>query len=233
MRSQNVNAPDSSGHGDVHPVKVWDLPIRLFHWLLVALVITSFVTGNMGGNAMQNHVRSGYAILVLLLFRILWGVAGSHTTRFRSFLHSPAAAWRYARQLLKKDYPRHLGHNPLGGWSIVAMLLALMLQAATGLFADDGILTRGPLALRVSGETSSLLTLVHMLNRYLIVALVALHVLAVLFYLVVKRDNLITPMITGVKQWRGRPDPPVHLAPTWLAALIAALAALAVYLLVR
>lgn len=221
------------GNGDLHPVKVWDLPVRLFHWLLVALVITSFITANMGGNAMQNHVRAGYAILMLILFRILWGLVGSHTARFSAFIYSPAAAWRYARQLLQKEYPRHLGHNPLGGWSILAMLLVLLVQAVTGLFADDGILTRGPLALKVSGDTSSVLTIVHLLNKNLIVGLAILHVLAVLFYLVIKRDNLITPMITGVKQWQGPVDPPLHLAPTWLAAVIATLTALAVYLLVR
>lgn len=231
MREEKL--PEGTGDGAVRPVKVWDLPVRLFHWFLVALVVTSFVTGNMGGNAMQNHVRSGLAIFTLLLFRIIWGWVGSRTARFSDFLYSPAAAWRYAKQLLRKESERHLGHNPLGGWSILAMLLALMLQAGTGLFADDGILTQGPLYLWVSSDTSSMLTLVHLLNKYLIVGLVALHLLAVLFYLVVKGDNLIMPMITGIKQWRGPLAQPVVIAPTWRAGIVAALVILGVYLLVR
>lgn len=217
----------------VQPVKVWDLPVRLFHWLLVALVVTSFVTGNMGGNAMQNHIRSGYAILTLLLFRIMWGLVGSRTARFSDFIHGPGSAWRYAKGLFSKNGERHLGHNPLGGWSILAMLLALLLQAGTGMFADDAILTRGPLAFWVASDTSSALTIVHLLNKYLIVGLVALHLLAVLFYLVAKRDNLITPMITGIKQWHGPLPRTVPMAPVWLAGILAALAALAVYLLVQ
>ncbi len=104
-------------------VLVWDLPIRLFHWLLLICVILSFITGNIGGNVMQYHLLSGYAILVLLIFRLAWGFVGSHTARFSSFVKSPATVLSHAVVLLqKKTEAPYLGHNPLGGWSMVAML---------------------------------------------------------------------------------------------------------------
>lgn len=212
-------------------IPVWDLPSRLFHGLLVILVAVSFTTGTIGGNAMQYHEWSGFAILFLLVFRITWGFIGSRTSRFSDFVKGPAAVWRYAKALVRGNSECYLGHNPLGGWSVLAMLLALLLQAATGLFANDDIITTGPLYLWVSKPTSDWLTGVHRLNRYLVLVLAATHVSAVLFYLVVKRENLIMPMITGIKHWvRGDTPPPA--APTWLAAVIAAIVAFLLYFLV-
>jgi cytochrome b len=214
-------------------VQVWDLPTRLFHWTLVVLVTTSFITVNIGGNAMQYHVWSGETILTLLLFRLIWGFIGSPTARFIHFVRGPGAAWRYARRLLGSDPERHLGHNPLGGWSIVGMLLALVLQALTGLFATDDIATQGPLYHRVSEAAASRLTAIHHFNASVIIALVALHILAVLFYLLVKKDNLVTPMITGRRPWEDPLASQMKAPPFWVALLIAALSAAAVYLLVR
>lgn len=213
-------------------VLVWDLPTRLFHWLLVILVIVSFVTGNIGGNAMQYHEWSGFTILFLLLFRLGWGFFGSRESRFATFVVGPAAVVRYAATLLRRDSRRYLGHNPLGGWSIIAMLLALGVQAGTGLFANDDIVTEGPLYDWVSKAVSDWLTRVHKLNQMVIIGLVSIHVLAVLFYFFYKRENLIKPMLTGVKQWEG-PIPESPTGRTWLAAPIAALAIIAVYFLVR
>ena len=213
-------------------VLVWDLPTRLFHWLLVVLVIISFITGKIGGNAMQYHEWSGFTIAALLLFRLIWGFFGGRESRFGTFVRGPAAVVRYARTLLRSDSTPFLGHNPLGGWSIIAMLLALLVQAATGLFANDDIITEGPLFDWVSKATSDWLTRVHKLNQEVITALVCIHVLAVLFYLFYKRENLVKPMITGVKEWHGTGPRPAA-GRSWIAALIAGLAALAVYLLVR
>ncbi len=214
-------------------VMIWDGPTRLFHWALVILVTVSFVTGNLGGNAMRYHVWSGYTILALLIFRLIWGFIGSRYARFSSFLRGPAAVWRYARSLLRPGHPGHLGHNPLGGWSIVAMLLALLLQTGTGLFANDEIFTQGPLYPLVSDATSSLLTGIHLLNQWVILLLVGTHILAVFFYLFIKHDNLITPMITGVKPWQAAVAAPVEKSRTLIAIILAALSAAAVYLLVR
>ncbi len=212
-------------------VMVWDLPTRLFHWLLVTLVVTSFISGRLGGNAMVWHARSGYAILALLFFRLCWGFFGSRTSRFADFLRSPVTVLRYAAVLLRPGSPRFLGHNPMGGWSVLAMLLALLVQAGTGLFADDQIMTAGPLAGQVSAAVGEGLTRLHRLNRWTIVGLVGLHLGALLFYLLVKGENLVLPMITGRKPWPGGGGT-VTVSP-WRAALIAALATLAVWLVVR
>ena len=212
-------------------IPVWDLPTRLFHWLLVVMVAVSFITGNIGGNAMQYHEWSGFAILILLTFRITWGFVGSRTSRFRDFVKGPAAVWRYATALARGKSERYLGHNPLGGWSVLAMLLALFVQAATGLFANDDIITEGPLFLWVSKPVSDWLSGIHRLNRVLIMALVATHLAAVLFYLVIKRENLIKPMLTGIKyRSSGETAPPA--ASIGLAAVVAAAAGVLLYLLI-
>ena len=213
-------------------IRVWDLPTRLFHWVLVILVGTSFLTAAVGGNAMQYHERCGYAVLALLLFRLVWGFVGGHPSRFFSFMRGPAAVTKYATALLRGESKPYLGHNPLGGWSVIAMLLALFVQAGTGLFANDEIATQGPLFGWVSNQTSSLLTGIHTFNQGVIIVLVSVHVCAILFYLFFKHENLIRPMITGVKQWAGNAAEAVA-DRTWLAVVIATLAAIAVYLLVR
>ena len=213
-------------------VLVWDLPTRVFHWLLVTLVIVSFVTGNIGGNAMQYHEWSGCAILALLVFRGVWGFIGSEPSRFKSFLKGPAVVLRYAASTFRRDPECLLTHNPLGGWSVVALLTVLLVQAGTGLFANDDIATEGPLYLWVSKKTSNWITGVHDLNAGVIVALVALHVAAVLFHLIYKGENLVTPMITGAKHCSGIAGNTLP-QPLWRAALVAAVAALAVYVLVR
>jgi cytochrome b len=129
----------------IRRVFVWDSPTRLFHWLLVISVIISFVTGNIGGNAMQYHEWGGFAILALLLFRLVWGLVGSRKSRFVTFVYGPSAVISYARALHRRNSAHYLGHNPLGGWSIIALLFTLLVQAVTGLFANDDILTEGPL----------------------------------------------------------------------------------------
>lgn len=209
---------------------MWDLPTRMFHWLMVTLVIVSFLTGNIGGNAMEIHEWSGCAILALLVFRVLWGFIGSGPSRFAAFLKGPRTVLRYGANLFRREEPLHLTHNPLGAWSVVAMLAAMFIQAGTGLFANDDIATEGPLYKWVSKAVSDRLTSIHKLNQEILVVLAAVHVAAVLFHLLYKRDNLLAPMITGFK---GTKSPAVQpeMRPIWLGALAAALSALAVFLL--
>jgi len=229
---ENSNPTRENKQSSPRRVRVWDLPTRLFHWLLVILVIISFVTAKIGGNAMQYHEWSGFTILTLLLFRLVWGFVGSRESRFVTFVHGPAAVFRYAVEILRPDSRHYLGHNPLGGWSIIAMLSALMVQVGTGLFANDDIVTEGPLYNWVSKTTSDWLTRVHKLNQEMIIGLVAIHILAVLFYFFFKRENLLKPMVTGLKQW----NDPVSDSITglaWKAVLVTGLAALAVYLIVQ
>jgi cytochrome b len=202
-------------------VQVWDLPVRLFHWVLVLLVVISFTTGKLGGNWLNWHFKSGYCILALVLFRIAWGLFGSQTARFTDFIHGPKRVLSYARSLFSGSSMFNAGHNPMGGLMVVLMLLLLLLQATTGLFVDDDAGTRAPLADKASDAIVSLFTTIHRININVILACVALHVCAALFYLLVKKENLITPMFTGDKL-----VPDEHPAPV-LSGNIPALIAVA------
>jgi cytochrome b len=179
-------------------LRVWDLPTRLFHWLLVLLVIGLVVTSQVGGNWMVWHMRMGYAVLALVLFRIVWGVVGGHWSRFVNFLYGPSQVLAYLRD--RAPLAHRIGHNPLGALSVFALLGLLLLQASTGLFADDEIAFAGPLTKFVSGAWVSNFTWWHkVVGKWGLLALVSLHVLAVLFYLLVKKENLVRPMVSGDK----------------------------------
>lgn len=176
--------------------RVWDLPTRLFHWAL-AFAVTGMIGTGLGG-VMEWHFRIGYLVLSLLLFRLLWGFAGGRWSRFAAFVYSPRAVVTYLRG---RAHPDHLiGHTPLGALSVFAVLALLALQVATGLMADDEISASGPLTRFVSGEVVSLATRWHSApGKWTVIALVSLHVLAVLFYVLVKRHRLVRPMVTGDK----------------------------------
>jgi cytochrome b len=213
-------------------VRVWDAPLRLFHWLLVALVCVSVATGKVGGNAMKWHLYSGYGVLGLLLFRLLWGVFGSTYARFGHFLRGPGAVLGYASGLLRRRPSHTLGHNPLAGLMVAVMLAALLFQAGSGLFANDDIATEGPLYARVGKDLSDRITGWHKLNANLVLALAGLHVAAVLFYLGFKRENLVRPMISGWKRVPHAPREPARFPGPWRAATLAAVAGAATYLIV-
>ena len=184
----------------LRPVRVWDLPTRSFHWVLAACVIASVVSARIGGNAMVWHFRFGYVVFTLLLFRLVWGLVGGRWSRFASFIYAPATTLRYLRGHSRPGEHHDVGHNPLGALSVFGLLALLVLQVATGLFADDEIASTGPLSKFVSGATSSLLTKWHKnYGQWLIVTLVLLHVGAILFYLLKKKRNLVRPMLSGDK----------------------------------
>lgn len=178
-------------------VAVWDVPVRIFHWTIVGLITTSWVAADQG--FMRVHLWSGSALLALMLFRLAWGVFGSSTARFSGFVRSPRAAYGYLRALAGAEKPPYAGHNPAGGWMVVVLLAILSAQVATGLFANDGLKFMGPLALHVTADTSDRLTALHGWLFNILLLLIYLHVVAVFFYLFVKRENLITPMLTGKK----------------------------------
>ena len=180
-------------------VRVWDLPVRLFHWLLVISIATSWATAELGW--MRVHFLSGYTILTLLLFRLGWGIVGSYPARFATFVRGPRAALEHLRELrLPPDrVPPVLGHNPLGGWMVVALLLVLLVQAGSGLFTSDDIMVDGPLVDLASSAAVKAMSTTHRLLFKLIFVLVATHVAVVAAYLVIRRENLIRPMITGHK----------------------------------
>ena len=180
-------------------IRVWDWPVRVTHWAIAALVAISVATGLIGGNAMEWHLRSGFAILALTLFRILWGFAGGRHARFASFVRGPRAVAGYVRSIFAPPREMHAGHNPLGGWFIVLLLASLLVQAATGLFANDDIATEGPLAKRISDELSDRFTWLHVRGAWVVLGLATVHIGASLFHLVVWKENLIRSMFTGVK----------------------------------
>jgi cytochrome b len=178
-------------------IPLWDAPIRLFHWALVVLVVFSVVTAKVGGNWMEWHLRSGYCILTLLLFRLAWGFAGSPTARFSNFVRGPRAALEYSRALRSRMLPPVAGHNPLGGWMVLSMLAILLLQASSGLFADDEIATQGPLTGMVSSAVVERMSALHSWNQYLIFGTVALHLAAIAAYHWAFDVNLLGPMVHG------------------------------------
>lgn len=185
---------------DVHAVRVWDLPTRLFHWSLALCVVGSFTSVKIGGNAMAWHLAFGYAVFALLAFRLVWGFVGGRWSRFASFIYSPATLLRYLRRQDRSDEHLDVGHTPLGSASVFAMLLFLSAQVASGLFADDEIATTGPLNRFVSTSTGLLLTGYHKsIGQWVLMGLVLLHVAAILTYWVRLRRDLIGPMISGDK----------------------------------
>jgi cytochrome b len=173
-------------------VQVWDLPLRLFHWLLAAAVATAFISAEVGGNAMVWHGRAGLAVIGLLAFRIVWGFVGSTYARFVTFVRGPMAIRAY----LKGEWDE-LGHNPIGALSVLALLTLLAAEAATGLFANDDISYQGYLYPLVGADLSGRLTGIHKLFEPALITLVALHLGAIAFYMRVKKRNLVQPMITG------------------------------------
>ncbi|MCZ4317034.1 cytochrome b/b6 domain-containing protein [Comamonadaceae bacterium G21597-S1] len=179
-------------------IRVWDLPTRLFHWLLVACIIGSVVTSQIGGNAMIWHFRFGFSIATLLLFRLVWGVVGGRWSRFSSFLYAPGTVVRYFRG---EGRPEHgVGHNPLGAASVFAMLVFLIAQVSSGVISDDEIAAVGPFALYVSNATVTLATSYHKTyGKFALIALIVLHLLAIAYYYFAKRNNLVKPMIDGDK----------------------------------
>jgi len=215
-------------------VKVWDVPVRLFHWLLVLLFFFMFVTGKAGSEWIAWHMRAGYAVLTLVLFRVLWGFAGSTHARFASFLAGPAACLGFAKKLLGRAPAPYAGHNPLGGWMVLVLLAGLLVQAGTGLFANDDLLNEGPLAALVSKATSDRITSVHVWNINLLL-LVGLHVAAVLYHAGFMKENLIGAMFTGVKRMPADAagSAAARFASPWLALALLCVAALAVYLIVQ
>ena len=185
---------------DQAPIRVWDLPTRLFHWTLALTVVGSVVSAKIGGNAMVWHFRLGFLVLTLIAFRLLWGVLGGRWSRFASFIYAPATVLRYLRGQARPDEHLDVGHNPLGSFSVFALLGLLAVQVATGLVADDEIANIGPLNRFVSSAIASRASSWHAdYGQWILISLVLLHIAAVLFYLFKKRHNLIRPMLVGDK----------------------------------
>ena len=215
----------------LEPVRVWDLPTRLFHWLLALTLVGSVVTGKLGGAWITWHFKLGLAAGALLLFRLVWGVVGGRWSRFAAFVYTPGALWRYLRGQALPGERLDVGHNPLGALSVFALLAVLAVQVGTGLVADDEIANVGPLNRFVAGATGLAATAWHKgWGQGLLIALVALHLAAIAFHVAVRKHDLVRPMIHGDKQLPPGTPPSRDGATTraWALAIAAACAAAAV-----
>ncbi len=189
-----AQAPGHAAEGAPATIRVWDWPLRLFHWLLLASVATAIATGLAGGDWMAWHGRAGLSIVALLGFRLVWGLVGSTTSRFSHFLPTPSRLRVYFSGAWQG-----VGHNPLGAFSVIALLGLLGLQVTTGLFSNDDIAFAGPLAQLVGEDTVGDLTAWHHRLINVLYGLIGLHLAAIIFYAVVKRERLVPPMVTGKK----------------------------------
>ncbi len=184
----------------IQAVRVWDLPTRVFHALLILAVAGLIATGELGDDALRIHFWLGYAVLTLVFFRLIWGVIGGHWSRFSNFMPSPVKLITYVHLLRAHQAPRTVGHNPLGALSVLAMLCALLLQVFTGFMSDDEIANAGPWVSRMPNQWVSLATQYHSeIGKVLLIALICFHVGAVLYYKFIRSEDLISPMLHGDK----------------------------------
>ncbi len=216
--------------GMLLPMPIWDIPVRLFHWMLPVLVIVSYVS--VKKDMMTLHFASGYTMAALLMFRIVWGFVGSETARFSHFLKSPFAALRHLTHFFKRDPDTQVGHNEAGGWMVIVLLLILVVQVATGLCANDDGTTEGPLMKHISKELSDRLSLYHEINFKLLLAVVAAHIVAVISYAVFRGHDLVRPMVTGRKRLPAATRAPAMVHPV-AALVILAIAAAVVFAIAR
>lgn len=211
-------------------VQVWDGWVRLVHWSIVLLLIVSFTTARL--HWMDWHMRSGYAVLTLVLFRLAWGFVGSDTARFTRFLRSPLEGLHHLLHFRRREPDTEVGHNAAGGWMVLVMLALLATQATTGLFTYDQIFTYGPLARQVSEEWRDRLSSVHVANFNFILAAVVLHILTVAAYRAVKGHRLVAAMVTGRKNLPASVPAP-RIASPWLAATLLLASASSVFWISR
>ena len=177
----------------------WDLPTRIAKWLLVALVGLAFASRYYGDAMLVWHQWNGLAILVVIVFRLLWGLVGGGTARFTTFLRGPSAMMSYASSLLRRQPQHFLGHNPLGGWMVAALLVVIAAEAVCGLFTTDDIIVYGPMTAVVSDGAVATASALHQKIYPILLALIVLHVFANVLYSLFGQDNLILAMITGRK----------------------------------
>lgn len=199
MDKARSEASSSQPSADLQPVKVWDISIRVFHWSLALLIGFLWWSGTEGVE-MENHVLAGYAVLALVSYRIIWGILGSYHARFTSFIRSPLSTLKAIPDVLSVRSDSHYtGHNPVGGWMVVALLMILLAQGISGLGTTDDIFIDGPLVEYLEEEMVALFSDWHTTLPDYLIAMVILHLAAVFYHDAVKRERLIRSMITGIK----------------------------------
>lgn len=217
----NVASPHPAAAMTPHTsaIRIWDLPTRIFHWALAACVVALVITAKVGGNAMEWHLRLGHCVLALLVFRIVWGLIGGRWSRFHAFAYTPARLVRYLRGAGHPD--DGVGHSPLGALSVFFLLGVLAAQVASGLLSDDEIAFSGPLTRFVSNATVGLVTSYHKdIGQFLVLGLVGLHILAIVFYVIVRKQTLVRPMVIGDKPLPASTKPSRDDAISRIVALV-------------
>jgi cytochrome b len=209
-----------------HVVRVWDVPIRLFHWLIVALVAAAYATWRL--NWMDWHGWIGDLVLALVLFRLLWGFFGSETARFSHFLTSPRIAREHLKYAFLREPDRQVGHNPAGGWMVVLLLTLLLAEALTGIYVANDIADVGPLTAIMPAAAANAIDASHAILWDVLLAAIAVHVLAIVGYAAVKGQDLVLPLITGTKALPEPVTQPRMASPTRAAVLFAGGAAAAI-----
>lgn len=198
--SEQVSRPIT---GEKNTLKIWDLPVRLFHWSLVLAFIAAYATHTLGPTYFQYHVWCGYVVIVLIMFRFVWGLVGTYHAKFINFVRNPIATAKYIVSIIKKTDAPHAGHNPLGAVMVILLLITLIAQAISGLFSNDEIFNLGPLYGYISNELSLSLTSLHRKLFYWILGAVILHIIAIGFHVFYKHENLVKAMFTGEKNAAG------------------------------
>ena len=216
-----MKSPDPDG---ISERRVWDLPVRVCHWALVLAVTGAWLTHELGISYFVYHVWCGYAVLVLIGFRLVWGLVGTRHARFWNFVRNPLATARYGLDLLRRRDRHYAGHNPLGAWMVIVLLLALLAQAVLGLFGNDEIFNLGPLNGYVSYDRGIELTSVHRQMFYWIAGAIGLHVAAVVYHRVARGEKLVRAMFTGRKPTAVVPEGEAIHSSRIVAALLIVIA---------
>jgi cytochrome b len=214
--------------------RVWDLPVRVCHWLIVGLFIAQWASAEWLDTKIELHAKIGYVFIAVVIFRIIWGFLGTYYARFKTFLYRPSRIVRYARNIFKPSAPVYLSHNPLGGVMVILLLFLLLLQGISGLFMTDDIFFDAPYHHSIPSSIQALISSVHHYTFFVLKILIALHILAVFLYVVVKKQALITAMVTGKKRTPiDESTHPTQLKYYWLRCLaIACIVAITVYMVV-
>ncbi len=216
-----------------HKKLIWDLPLRLFHWLLVLAILGSWYTSEQEGEMVDQHMQLGYFILGLITFRLVWGFAGTKHAQFKHFMPSPRSVYSYAKQFNDPSAPKYAGHNPLGSVMVVLMILSILTQAISGLFINDDIFSSGPYYDFFGSEFSKLMKTIHYYGFDVMLILIGLHLSAIYFYWWRKKMNLVAPMITGKKHAKDvREDDQIKHSKLLIALVVAVIIAAFVYWLV-
>ncbi|NQZ20668.1 MAG: cytochrome b/b6 domain-containing protein [Colwellia sp.] len=215
------------------PALVWDLPLRVFHWLFAGTVIASWYTSDQDHDLIELHIQLGYFALGLIIFRLLWGVVGTKHARFISFVPKPKQLHHYIKNLKQNRAPASIGHNPLGSLMVILMIMLISLQAISGLFINDDIYSSGPYNAIVTKDIEQVMAFLHHHVFDYMIGAIALHLLAIFYYVRIKKETLIVPMITGRKPAKHINDSDViKHSKLWLAAFIIIMVTVFVYWLV-